>query len=131
MTVTSFAFRHGAGSGSSSLITDAEVRATGPRAGGFFSSLDGVAMDQKTTGGRPAGEVRRALLQAALDLNMGDRAATLRELARAACVGHSAARIAVKNMRRDGVLSLVRERSVAYRNRPVGEYAPVCMLPGT
>lgn len=80
--------------------------------------------------GRPAGDVRRALLQAALDLNMGDRAATLRELARAACVGQSAARIAVKNMRRDGVLSLVRSRSVAYRNRPVGEYAPLCLLPG-
>ena len=87
-------------------------------------------MDQKNTGGRPAGDVRRALLQAALDLNMGDRAATLRELARAACVGQSAARIAVKNMRRDGVLSLVRTRSVAYRNRPVGEYAPLCPLPG-
>lgn len=84
----------------------------------------------KPTGGRPAGDVRRALLQAALDLNMGDRAATLRELARAACVGQSAARIAVKNMRRDGVLSLVRTRSVAYRNRPVAEYAPLCPLPG-
>ena len=83
----------------------------------------------KPTGGRPAGEVRRALLQAAVELNMGDRAATLRELARAACVGQTAARIAVKNMRRDGVLSLVRERSVAYRNRPVGEYAPLCPLP--
>ena len=80
--------------------------------------------------GRPAGDVRRALLQAALELNMGDRAATLRELARAACVGQSAARIAVKNMRRDGVLSLVRERSVAYRNRPVAEYAPLCLLQG-
>ncbi len=83
---------------------------------------------QTPAGGRPAGEVRRALLQAAIDLNMGDRAATLRELARAAGVGQKAARIAVKNMRRDGVLSLVRERSVAYRNRPVGEYAPLCPL---
>lgn len=89
------------------------------------------ASTAKPTGGRPSGEVRKALLQAALDLNMGDRAATLRELARAACVGQSAARIAVKNMRRDGVLSLVRERSVAYRNRPVGEYAPFCLLLGT
>lgn len=79
--------------------------------------------------GRPAGDVRRALLLAAIDLNMGDRAATLRELSRAACVGQSAARIAVKNMRRDGVLSLVRTRSVAYRNRPVAEYAPLCPLP--
>ena len=84
----------------------------------------------KPTGGRPSGEVRRALLQAALDLNMGDRAATLRELARAACVGQRAARVAVSNMNRAGVLSVVRSRSVAYRNRPVAEYAPVCLLPG-
>lgn len=92
-----------------------------------------MCTDQATTKttGRPAGDVRRALLQAALELNMGHRAATLRELARAACVGQSAARIAVKNMRRDGVLSLVRQRSVAYRNRPVAEYAPLCLLPGT
>lgn len=89
-----------------------------------------MSTEQATpVGGRPVGEVRRALLQAAVDLNMGDRAATLRELARAAGVGQKAARIAVKNMRRDGVLSLVRERSVAYRNRPVGEYAPLCPLP--
>lgn len=87
------------------------------------------ATPSKHAGGRPAGDVRRALLQAALDLNMGDRSATLRELARAACVGQSAARIAVKNMRRDGVLSLMRTRSVAYRNRPVAEYAPLCPLP--
>lgn len=130
MTVTSSAFRHGAGPGCPSTICGAEVPTTGLRAGGFFSSLDGVAMDQKTTGGRPAGDVRRALLQAALDLNMGDRAATLRELARAACVGQRAARVAVSNMNRAGVLSVVRSRSVAYRNRPVAEYAPACMLPG-
>lgn len=107
--------------------------ATDRLVGGFFMSfVKGAAMnqvDQKPTGGRPSGEVRRALLQAAIDLNMGHRAATLRELARAACVGQSAARIAVKNMRRDGVLSLVRSRSVAYRNRPVAEYAPLCLLP--
>lgn len=84
--------------------------------------------DSKTPGGRPPGDVRRALLQAALELNMGDRAATLRELARAACVGQSAARVAVSNMRRAGVLSVVRSRSVAYRNRPVAEYAPLCWL---
>lgn len=126
---SSSACRNGAGSGSSSVISDAEVGATGLRAGGFFSSLEGVAMAQKNAGGRPAGEVRRALLHAAIELNMGDRAATLRELARAACVGHSAARIAVVNMRRAGVLSVVRTRSVAYRNRPVAEYAPLCELP--
>lgn len=83
----------------------------------------------KKTGGRPAGEVRRALLQAAMDLNMGDRGPTLRELARAACVGRSAARVAVSNMSRAGVLSVVRTRSVVYRSRPVAEYAPLCPLP--
>jgi hypothetical protein len=79
--------------------------------------------------GRPTGEVRRALLQAALELNMGDRAATVRELAQKACVGQVAARVAVDNMHRAGVLSVVRTRSVAYRNRPVAEYAPLCLLP--
>ena len=84
-------------------------------------------MDQKPTNGRPAGEVRRALLQAALDRNMGDRAATLRELARKACVGQSAARVAVSNMRRAGSLVIVRTRREAYRARPVAEYAPGAM----
>jgi DNA-binding transcriptional regulator YhcF (GntR family) len=79
------------------------------------------------TNGRPAGEVRRALLQAAVALNMGDKAPTLRELARAACVGQTAARVAVSNMRRAGSLVIVRERRVAYRARPVAEYAPAAM----
>jgi hypothetical protein len=123
----SSAFRHGAGLGCPSTITSAEARATGLRAGGFFSSLDGVAMDQKPTNGRPAGEVRRALLLAAIDLNMGDRAATLRELARKACVGQKAARVAVSNMRRSGALVIVRDRHESYRTRPVAEYAPGAM----
>ncbi len=79
---------------------------------------------QEKTNGRPAGEVRRALLLAAIELNMGDRAATLRELARKACVGQSAARVAVSNMRRAGSLVIVRTRREAYRARPVAEYAP-------
>ena len=74
--------------------------------------------------GRPAGEVRRALLQAAVALNMGDKAPTLRELAHKACVGQSAARVAVSNMRRAGSLVIVRTRREAYRARPVAEYAP-------
>ena len=86
-------------------------------------------VEPKKQGGRPAGEVRTALLVAAVELNMGDRAGTLREISRAACVGHSAARTAISNMRRAGVLSVVRARSVAYRNRPVAEYAPLCLLP--
>lgn len=81
-------------------------------------------MDQQPTNGRPAGEVRRALLQAAVALNMGDKAPTLRELARKACVGQKAARVAVSNMRRSGSLVIVRTRREAYRTRPVAEYAP-------
>lgn len=77
--------------------------------------------------GRPAGEVRRALLQAAVALNMGDKAPTLRELARQACVGQSAARVAVSNMRRAGLLVIVRTRREVYRARPVAEYAPAHM----
>lgn len=78
----------------------------------------------KLSSGRPAGEVRRALLQAAIALNMGDKAPTLRELARTACVGQSAARVAVSNMRRAGSLVIVRTRRESYRARPVAEYAP-------
>ena len=83
--------------------------------------------DSKTINGRPAGEVRRALLQAAVALSMGDKAPTLRELARTACVGQSAARVAVSNMRRSGSLVIVRTRREAYRARPVAEYAPADM----
>ena len=77
--------------------------------------------------GRPAGEVRRALLQAAVALHMGDKAPTLRELARAACVGQTAARVAVSNMRRAGSLVIVRTRRESYRARPVAEYAPAAL----
>lgn len=82
---------------------------------------------QTPINGRPAGDVRRALLQAAVALNMGDKAPTLRELARQACVGKSAARVAVSNMRRSGALVIVRTRREAYRARPVAEYAPAAM----
>ena len=82
---------------------------------------------QEKPNGRPAGEVRRALLQAAVALNMGDKAPTLRELARTACVGQKAARVAVSNMRRSGSLVIVRTRREAYRQRPVAEYAPAVM----
>lgn len=83
------------------------------------------------THGRPAGDVRRAVLLAAVELNRGDHAATLREMAHRACVGYAAARATVRNLRRDGWLAPVRTRVVDYRNRPVFEYAPVCPLPDT
>lgn len=77
---------------------------------------------------RPAGEIRQALIQAArdvvADLGLPNRGATLAELADRSCVGRDAARRCVDNMRRSGVLQIVGERRVDYRNRPVAEYAP-------
>ena len=82
---------------------------------------------------RPAGEIRQALIQAArdvvardvvADLGLPNRGATLAELADRSCVGRDAARRCVDNMRRAGVLQIVGERRVDYRNRPVAEYAP-------
>ena len=72
---------------------------------------------------RPAGEVRIALLKAAGELATPERGATLLELAHRACVGVDAARITVKNMHRQGSLQIRGQRCVAYRNRPVAEYA--------
>ena len=58
------------------------------------------------------------------DDNGQRRGPTLRELAAAACVGYDAALHTVKNLARAGKLERVAERDVAYRNRPVVEYAP-------
>ena len=74
---------------------------------------------------RPAGEVRLALIRAAYDIFSEGRVATLMELAQRACVGRDAARDLVPKMKRAGVLHIVGERRVPYRNRPVAEYAPV------
>jgi hypothetical protein len=77
---------------------------------------------------RPAGAIRQALLQAAADLaHFQDGCAhgpTLQELAARAQVGARSALSTVKNMTRSGALSVVAERKVPYRNRPVAEYAP-------
>ncbi|MEW6479764.1 MAG: hypothetical protein AB1455_09965 [Pseudomonadota bacterium] len=73
---------------------------------------------------RPAGEIRQVLLRAVSELATPDRAPTLTELAHHAQVGIKAAETTVKNMRRHGHLRIVRTRKVAYRNRPVAEYAP-------
>lgn len=72
---------------------------------------------------RPAGEVRQALLDAALALTTPERSPTLVEMATYAQVGFLAARRTVDNMRRAGVLVIVRPRRVSYRNRPVAEYS--------
>lgn len=73
---------------------------------------------------RPAGEIRQALFQAARDLAQQGRGATLVELASKASVARRDASVCLKNMRRAGVIDIVGERRVAYRNRPVAEYAP-------
>lgn len=72
---------------------------------------------------RPAGEVRLALLKAARELTTPERSPTLHELACHSQVGFLAARRTVDNMRRAGVLRVVRTRKVDYRTRPVAEYA--------
>lgn len=73
---------------------------------------------------RPAGEVRLALLNACNQLATAERGPTLREMAVRACVGFDAARSTVRDMKRSGQIHQVRERRVAYRNRPVAEYMP-------
>lgn len=73
---------------------------------------------------RPPSEVRQALLKAAADLTTPGRSPTLRELATEAKVGQTTARHVVNHMKRIGLLRIVRERVVDYRNRPVSEYAP-------
>lgn len=77
---------------------------------------------------RPAGEVRQALLDAALTLSTPASSPTLLELAKHSQVGFMAARRTVDNMRRAGVLVVVRTRKVDYRNRPVAEYCPPTRL---
>jgi len=77
---------------------------------------------------RPAGEIRQALLNAALELVTPERAPTVAELAAHSQVGFDAALHTVRNMRRAGHLAIVRERRVDYRNRPVCEYAPATTL---
>lgn len=69
-----------------------------------------------------------ALLQAAqairLERSASGQGATLRELVARACVGYKVARIMVRDMKKHGHLVKSGERQVAYRNRPVFEYAP-------
>lgn len=80
---------------------------------------------------RPKGAVHLAILDAAKALSGNDQGATLREIAQRACVGVAAARYTVSGMKRSGALVIVRTRRVAYRNRPVAEYAiPAQQEPG-
>lgn len=63
--------------------------------------------------------------RAAQDPQMQQRkGATLAELAAAAQVSHQCARDLVPKLAKRGHLQVVNTRRVAYRNRPVFEYAP-------
>jgi len=86
---------------------------------------------------RPAGQVRLALIQAAreiaAEIGAPNRGATLAEMWRP-CTGrygvgvmqvsHREARNLVPKIKAAGQLSIVNQRRVPYRNRPVAEYAP-------
>jgi hypothetical protein len=74
---------------------------------------------------RPAGEIRTVLLGAVRELARPDQAPTLADLCAHTRVGEQAARHTLSNLTRAGHLRIVRTRRVAYRNRPVAEYAPV------
>lgn len=81
---------------------------------------------------RPAGDVRQALLGAALELVPPDvlcnplaQRPTLREIAHKACVGVDAATMTMKNLCRAGQMRAIPSaRKVDYRNKPVAEYEP-------
>lgn len=73
---------------------------------------------------RAPGDVNAALLQACHVLMRADQAPTMREMARRARVGRQAAKVALANMCRAGVLRIVRRRAVDYCSRPVAEYMP-------
>jgi hypothetical protein len=72
---------------------------------------------------RPAGDVSQSLLAAIDALATPERAPTLQEVAAHAGVAVDAARQTLKDMKRYGRVCSPRTRRVAYRNRPVAEYA--------
>lgn len=72
---------------------------------------------------RPAGEIRKALYDAAKEFSAVG-GASLAELAAKACVSRDKASECVTSMRRAGVLNIVADRRVSYRNRPVAVYMP-------
>lgn len=78
---------------------------------------------------RPAGEIRQALMAAALAMTASNQTPTQRELAERAGIPYTQTRSTVREMVRGGALQIVRTRRVAYRNRPVAEYAPASGRP--
>ena len=75
-------------------------------------------------GGRPQGEVRRALMDAAARIAEGQPGATWRELASAAQVGYAVAKATHRNMVRAGELEPVDEVRTPNNNRPMVRYRP-------
>ena len=75
-------------------------------------------------GGRPRGEVRQVLAQAAQALHAERGGATWRDLAQHACVGFAKARETVQDMRRAGELQAVDTVRVGHASRPMVRYAP-------
>jgi hypothetical protein len=90
----------------------------------FLESRMSKAETATLAPGRPLSDVARALLTTANRLSAAGRAVTLAEMAAGACVGQTAARQTVANLKRHGHLRIVGLRRVSYRNRPVAEYAP-------
>lgn len=75
---------------------------------------------------RPMGEVTRAILDAVRELSATvppGRGVTLAELTAKACVGRDVTRQLVPTLKRRGHLSIVAQRKVPNRNRPVAEYS--------
>ncbi len=75
-------------------------------------------------GGRPQGEIRRALLDASKRIAETQPGATWREAAVAACVGLAVAKQTHRNMVRAGELRPVGEVRTKHNNRPMVRYAP-------
>ena len=76
------------------------------------------------------GSIGQAMITAARELGLAGRGATLREMADLAGIGRQAARDQLPKLKSRGHLAIVGERLVAYRNRPVKEYAPASTLAG-
>lgn len=77
---------------------------------------------------RPAGEIRKALLDAAGEMCKSG-GGTLRELAHKAQVPVAVARRTLDNACRAGALTRGPDRVVDYRNRPVATYMPAGHAP--
>jgi len=73
---------------------------------------------------RPAGEVRQALRQAAVQLAVEAGGGTWRDIAARARVGYEAARGTIKNMAHAGELQAIDEVRSPGSRRPMNRYVP-------